>query len=193
VTGTRPPTGTVSFALGSILLGTATLSGTGGSATASITVFGGQLLTASNTIQATYSGSLTFTPSSASTTLTLGKPTATSAVTLSVNPNPVYQQAPNANGATFSFTVQLKETAGVATTITGFSFGGVSYTSSIASFFGSTTLPADGTLSASLGSKNIAVPSTQVVVVSGRDASGATWSQQLSVPFLPKPAGSQGN
>ena len=46
-----------------------------------------------------------------------------------MTPNPVYQQAPDANGATFSFTIQLNETAGVATTVTGFTFDGVSYAS----------------------------------------------------------------
>jgi len=183
--GTRSPTGTVSFTLGSLLLGDATLSGSGGSASASITVFGGQLLTASNTIQAAYSGSPIFTPSSGTATLSVGTPAATSAVAVTVTPNPVHQQAPAANGATFSFTIQLNETAGVATTITGFTFGGVSYASSIASFFGSTTLPAHGTLAASLGSKNIAVPSSQVIVFSGRDPSGAMWTQQIAVQFLP--------
>ncbi len=104
-----------------------------------------------------------------------------------MTPNPVYQQAPDANGATFSFTIQLNETAGVDTTVTGFTFGGVSYAASIAQFFGSTTLPAHGTLSANLQAANIAVPSTVVMVFTGRDASGATWTQQIAVPFLPQP------
>ena len=112
--GATSPTGPVSFTLGNNSLGTATLSGSGGTATASITVFGGQLLAANNTVQAYYGGSPTFSPSSAAATISLGAPTAASAVVLSVTPNPVYQQAPDANGATFSFTIQLNETAGVA-------------------------------------------------------------------------------
>ena len=110
-------------------------------------------------------------------------------MTLSVTPNPVYQQAPDANGATFSFTVQLNETAGVATTVTGFTFDGVSFAGSIAQFFGSTTLPAHGTLSANLKAGNIAVPSTVMMVFTGRDASGAAWTQQITVPFLPQQTG----
>jgi hypothetical protein len=106
-------------------------------------------------------------------------------VVLSVTPNPVYQQAPNANGATFSFTIQLNETAGVDTTVTGCTLGGVSYAASIVSFFGSATLPAHGSLSASLQAVNIAVPSSMAMVLTGRDASGATWTQQIAVPFLP--------
>jgi subtilase family serine protease len=182
--GTTSPSGTVTFTIGNNSLGSATLSGSGGTATASITVFGGQLLAASNTAQAFYGGSPTFGSSSASTPVSLGTPTAASQVVLSVTPNPVYQQAPNANGATFSFTIQLNETAGVGTTLTGFTFGGVSYAASIASFFGATTLPAHGALSASLQGANIAVPSSVTMVFTGRDASGTAWSQQIAVSFL---------
>jgi hypothetical protein len=103
-----------------------------------------------------------------------------------VSPNPVHQQAPDSNGATFDFTIQLKETAGVSTTLTGFTFDGVSFSNSIASFFGSATLPAHGSLSANLKAGNIPVPSSVLAVFTGRDASGAAWSQQLSISFVPK-------
>jgi subtilase family serine protease len=185
--GATSPTGPVSFTLGNLSLGAATLSGSGATATASITVFGGQLLAANNMVQAYYGGSPTFSSSSAAATLSLGTPTAASAVALSETPNPVYQQAPDANGATFSFTVSLNETAGVATTVTGFTFDGVSYAGSIANFFGSTALPAHGTLSSSLKVGNIAVPSSVVMLFTGRDASGAAWTRQIAVPFLPPP------
>ncbi len=184
--GNASPTGMVSFTLNGSTLGAAPLSGSGGTATASVTVFGNQLPTAANTLQASYAGSPTSTSSSASTTLTLGTPTATSAVTVTVTPNPVYQQAPAANGATFSFSIQLQETAGVATTITGFTFGGVSYAASIDKFFGSNTLAAHGTLTASLQSATIVPPATETIGFTGRDTSGATWSRSITVSFLPK-------
>jgi len=79
----------------------------------------------------------------------------------------------------------LNETAGVATTVTGFTFDGVSYAGSIAEFFGSATLPAHGTLSANLTAGNIAVPASVEIVFSGRDASGAGWTRQVAVSFLP--------
>jgi hypothetical protein len=182
--GTRTPTGQVQFTLGGNSLGSATLSGSGGTATASLTVFGAQLLAATNTIQASYAGNPIFSASSATATVGLGAP-ATSAVTVSVNPNPVYQQAPDANGATFSFTVTLQETAGVSTTLTGFTFDDMSFAGSIAKFFGSTTLPAHGTLTGTLKAGNIAAPSSVALVFTGRDASGAAWSQEIVVPFLP--------
>jgi hypothetical protein len=147
-------------------------------------VYGGQLLAANNTIQAAFLGSPLFTSSSATTTLTLGTPTATSVVTLSVTPNPVTQQVPNANGATFFFTIKLTETAGVPTTVTGFSFAGTSYSGSIVHFFGSNALPAHGTLTGSISAGNIPTPSSELLVISGMDASGATWSQQVSISFV---------
>lgn len=185
LTGTATPTGSVSFTLGSNLLGSAPLTGSGNSATASITVFGGQLLSDNTIIQANYAGGPAFNPSSASANIALGTPAAVSKVTVSVTPNPVYQHAPDSSGATFGFTIQLNETAGVDTTVTAFTFQGVSYAGSIASFFGGTKLPAHGTLSAALKASNIAVPSSVMIVFSGRDTSGAAWTQQLSVPFLP--------
>jgi subtilase family serine protease len=183
--GSTSPSGTVSFMLGDLSVGAATLSGSGGTASASLTIFGGQLLAANNTIQANYGGSPTFSASSGSGTLTVGAPAATSKVSLSETPNPVYQQAPDSNGATFAFAVQLNETAGVATTVTGFTFDGVSYAGSITEFFGSATLPAHGTLSANLAAGNIAVPASVEIVFSGRDASGAGWTRQVAVSFLP--------
>jgi subtilase family serine protease len=184
--GTKSPTGPVSFSIGENSVGTAALAGSGGTATASITVFGSQLPEGNNTIQAYYAGSPTFSASSAAASVSIGAPAATSAVTASVTPNPVYQQPPAANGATFSFTIQLNETAGVGTTLTGFTFGGTSYAASIAQFFGSSALAANGKLSANLQAKNIAVPSTIVMGFSGRDASGAIWTRQVAVPFLPQ-------
>jgi subtilase family serine protease len=182
--GSRTPTGQVQFTMGGTVLGSAALSGSGGTATASLTVFGAQLLAANNTISAIYSGSPIFTGSSATTTLSLGAP-ATSAVTVSVTPNPVYQHAPDANGATFSFTVQLQETAGVSTTLTGFTFDGMSFAGAIAKFFGTTTLAAHGSLTGNLNAGNITPPAQVPIVFTGRDASGASWSQRIVVPFLP--------
>jgi len=182
--GTRTPTGLVQFTLGGTVLGSAALSGSGATSTATLTLFGAQLTGATNTIQASYGGSPIFSASSATATVSLGTPTM-SAVTLSVTPNPVYQTAPDASGATFSFTIQLQETAGVSTTLTGFTFDGISFAGSIASFFGSTALPAHGTLSATLKAGNIPVPATVSIVFTGRDASGAAWSQQIAVQFLP--------
>jgi len=67
--GTASPAGSVSFAVGQTSLGAAVLSGSGGSATASLSVQGTQLSSGSNLIVATYTGSASFLASSGSTTV----------------------------------------------------------------------------------------------------------------------------
>jgi uncharacterized protein (TIGR03437 family) len=73
--GSVAPTGSVSFALGSKSLGTASLTGAGGTANASLTVNASQLNGGSNTIAASYSGETGFSASSGSVTVTVIVPT----------------------------------------------------------------------------------------------------------------------
>src|SRR5579863_3372874 len=185
--GTGTPAGTVSFNWNTTSLGTATLSGSGGSATASITVYGSVFAAAlgNESISAYYGGSGSFTAASTSLTLSVSQATTGSAVVPSVVPDPVYQQAPDAQGYSYFYTVRLTETAGVATTLTGFTISGQDYSNSIASFFGSSSIQARGTLSSNLRT-SLTSPGNVVFGFSGQDASGAQWSQQITVPFLPK-------
>ncbi len=71
----------------------------------------------------------------------------------------------------------------MATTLTGFTIDGVSYTPQIASLFQSAAIPAGGSISATIGLQNVAVPKTVIFAFTGVDASNKTWSQQFSVPF----------
>jgi uncharacterized protein (TIGR03437 family) len=185
-TGTSTPTGTVSFGNGTSTLGTANLSGSAGTATGAITLAGNQLTTGSNSIKVSYSGNNGFSPSSGSTSITVTIPTVASAVVPSVVPDPVYQQTPDSDGYAWFFTVKLNEVAGTATTLTAFSIGGTDYSSDIASWFGTSTIPAHGTLSAALRMRNLTPPVTYVFSFSGADAGGATWTQQVTVPFYAK-------
>ena len=63
--GSVTPTGTVVFALGGTLLGSATLTGRGGSAQATLTVTGSQLTVGGNSITATYGGNTNYSGSTA--------------------------------------------------------------------------------------------------------------------------------
>ena len=110
---------------------------------------------------------------------------ASSKVTISVSPNPVYQQAPDSNGDAWRFTVKLTETAGVGTTLTAFKAGSSDLSSSIPTFFGTNRISAGGTVTANLGYKVLTVPSTVTFEADGTDAGGRTWSSQIVVPFLP--------
>jgi hypothetical protein len=99
----------------------------------------------------------------------------------------VVQQTADADGYAWFYTVTLSETAGVATTVTSFRIGGTDYSSSIASWFGSANLPAGGTLSAHLRSRNLTVPTTIVFQAGGADSGGRTWTTQASIQFLGRP------
>jgi hypothetical protein len=178
------PAGKVTFTTGSSTLGTATLSSGMPPETASISVSGGALAIGVNTITATYSGNSSYGSSSGTTTVTVSTSSGSSHVAITCVPNPVYQSAPDADGYLWFYTITLTETGGVATTITSFSIAGTDYSSDIASFFGSNQLPANGSLSAPLRSRGLTPPTSQAFVAGGQDAGGATWTTQISVPFL---------
>ncbi len=71
------PTGTVAFGLGSTVLGSPTLTATGGTAQATLVVNGSRLGVGSNSITASYSGDATHSASAASVTVTVTQSTPT--------------------------------------------------------------------------------------------------------------------
>jgi len=83
----------------------------------------------------------------------------------------------------WSFTLTLTEEAGVATTLTGMTINGADYASQIASLFGSGSIPAHQSISAQITLANLKVPANVAFTLSGVDASGRKWSQQLEIPF----------
>ncbi|HEY4363274.1 MAG TPA: protease pro-enzyme activation domain-containing protein [Bryobacteraceae bacterium] len=178
------PTGTVSANFNNATVGSASLSGSGSTATATITIYGSQLPAGNDTIYVTYGGDKNVNGSSASVTVNVTVPVAASAVIPLINPNPVFEETPDADGYGWFYTIRLTEVAGSATTLTGFSINGTDYSSSIAGFFGTSSLPANGALSASLKSTGLIVPLQRAFSFSGRDANGRTWTQQISVQFL---------
>jgi uncharacterized protein (TIGR03437 family) len=110
------------------------------------------------------------------------KPPVNSAVMVSIDQNPVFQQT-DRTGNGWRFTLTLTEEGGIPTSITGLTIDGANFTPRLASLFGSTALPANSSLSATIGLSSIAAPKNVAIVVSGVDASGTTWTQQLSIPF----------
>jgi lysyl endopeptidase len=103
----------------------------------------------------------------------------TSNVVASASPNPVTE-----SGNSWQLTVSLQETNGAATTLTAMKINGVDYSSSIAGWFGSTTLPANGTLSAVIHTSGLVTPLTEYFEFWGTDvASGQTWYRLMTVTF----------
>ncbi len=170
-------TGTVAFVSNDINLGTVNLSG----GSASITVSSGQLGLGSDTVTAVYSGDGNFASSSGLASVTVTKP-AGAAVAAFATPNPVYQQNPDSGGYTWFYQIALTEQAGVAATITSFTTNGSPL--SVTGFFGTATIPANGSVTTSIRSKNLNPPASQVFAAAGTDANGQSWSQQVTVQFL---------
>jgi uncharacterized protein (TIGR03437 family) len=108
-------------------------------------------------------------------------PTA-SAVVPSIDNNPVFEQPTDGSGFRWTFKITLTEEAGVATTLTSFTINGESYNP--ATVFGTTAIPADGSISSTgLGFADLTVPTTVVFGFTGTDAGGKQWSQQFTIPF----------
>jgi uncharacterized protein (TIGR03437 family) len=116
-------------------------------------------------------------------TLWSASPATTTAVVASIDQNPVFQGAPDAHGNPWSFTLMLTEEAGIGATLTDFTVNGVSYTSQIPALFGGSSIPALGSISATMGLSSLAVPTTVTFVFSGVDAQGNPWTVSFPVPF----------
>ncbi len=104
-------------------------------------------------------------------------------VVASASPNPVQQ----GSDGFWSYTVRLKETAGVSTQLTRVRIDGTDYSSDIASWFGSAQLPAGGTLQAALKAQVFSVPENQIIELWGVDnGSGKNWYRSFTVSLLGK-------
>jgi hypothetical protein len=103
----------------------------------------------------------------------------TSNVLVSASPNPVPE-----SGTSWNLSLQLQETNGSATALTQMKINGTDYTSSIANFFGTNSIPANGTLSAPLNTSGLFAPVTMYFEFWGKDVlSGTTWYRMLPVTF----------
>jgi uncharacterized protein (TIGR03437 family) len=169
------PSGTIAFVGADVSLGTAVLAPGATSATATLSVPATILAGGNGTVGALYSGDGTFLPSSGSAGITLQLPVSGSYVIPSVTPNPVAEV-----GTAWPYTVKLIEVAGVATTITAFTINGVNNFSNLPS----KSIAANGSMSAFLAGSGLTVPLSRDFHFAGIDASGATWSRDITVPFI---------
>jgi hypothetical protein len=124
-------------------------------------------------IAASYSGSSGFGASSGSAVVTVAAVVASNVVATAT-------QTTDAQSG-FAVKIQLQETAGGATTLTGFTINGTNFTQAIAASFGSTQIAAHGTLSTTMNIQWTPLPATLVFVFNGMDASGRQWTQTISL------------
>ncbi|HYL79144.1 MAG TPA: protease pro-enzyme activation domain-containing protein [Bryobacteraceae bacterium] len=174
---TGTPTGTVTFSTGRTILGIATLVNSGGVAMATLTVTGPRVPVGSTSIIATYGGDSGFNGSSGSAVVRVTARSPGSGVVVSITPNP-------AHGGQ-AVKVSLTEENGVGTTITGWTINGVDNTFRFATDFGSNTLQALGTLSASFSTAaGLGIGATRLYVFTGVDADGRKWTGQYTLTLV---------
>jgi hypothetical protein len=170
--GSAAPSGSVTFTVGSVSLGSATLSGSGATGTAILSVKGSSLAAGNNTITASYAGTGAFAPSTGSASVAVAAVASNVVITATKTTN---------SQPGFAVKVQLQESAGVATTLTGFSINGTNFTSAITPFFGASQIAAHATVTSTMNVQWSPLPATLVFVFNGVDASGHQWSQTVSL------------
>jgi len=167
------PTGTVTFSTGTTILGVVPLI----SGLATLTITGPVLPVGPTTVLATFSGDGNFNGATGSTTVNVAPRSQGSAVTISITPNPAH--------AGQFVKLSLTEENGVGTTITSWTINGSDRTSLIIPDFGSASLPAYGTFSASFSTTpSLSFPAVRVYQFTGMDANGRTWSQQYTLTLV---------
>jgi len=116
---------------------------------------------------------------------TVTPPAVNSLVSVTVSPDPVYQTPPDNFKDIFDFTITLAESNGGQTTLTSFNLNGTNLTSQITDYFGTNIIPPNGTINSAVGYSSLKVPATIPMTFGGADPSGRTWTQSISVQFLP--------
>jgi hypothetical protein len=180
--GAAIPSGTVSFRAGQKSLGEAILADSGGSASARLTVDAAKLPAGRNTITAQYTGGSTFLPSAGTADVTVTG--AASVIVVSADPAVVYKQTPDADGFAWHYRIQLADIGGLSSAITELSIDGTDYTERISSMFGSSKVPAYGSLTAALRAKITSTPVDHTYTFGGIDAEGNAWKSQATIRFL---------
>jgi uncharacterized protein (TIGR03437 family) len=181
--GTATPAGKVAFLANDDQLGSVTLSGTGTTATATLSVPALRVVAGNGTVSALYSGDSVLTPSAGAATVTLKVPASGSMVVPYVTPNPVFQSS-NAERTEWDFVVGLSEKAGVATRLTRFAVDNDDYSAQIPAWFGTSAIRAKGSITAGLYEDQITPPQEKTLYFEGVDNDGTTWSRSLTVKFV---------
>jgi uncharacterized protein (TIGR03437 family) len=175
--GTGSPTGTVSFTEGTQFLGSITL---GGDGTASVTFPAYLAGTGTISVYAEYSGDAMFSSGGAGAKIQIAAPSGVASIIPSA-PDNVYPNAPDAAGLGWPTTLTLKEVAGVAAILTGFTIDGE--TQPLAQYFPTVNIVPNGSISSTFVLRNQAIPLTHTYGFTGVDAGGQNWSRQVAVNY----------
>ena len=186
-TGTGTPTGTVDFSVNGVKLGSTALRAVGGQQEADL-FFPAYLVGGTGTyaLVAQYSGDAAFSSGGTTKTIQVTTPAGAAAIVPSA-PDTVWP-SPDAQGLTWQTTLSLREAAGVAAIITGFSIDGQAQ--ALSQYFPSQAIPPSSTVSTTVVFRNLATPVTRTFGFTGVDVNGTAWSRQVSVNYLNLPPGS---
>ena len=178
--GSGTPTGSVTFSTNGISLGTVTLTSGAASVQAPLYLSG----TGNFTVTASYSGDTTFAASGGTVKILVTTPIGAAAIVPS-GPNTVWPSFPDVAGPIWQTTLTLREAAGVAAMITGFTIDGAPQ--SLSEYFPAPTIPALGSITAIVSSRNLTAPTTRTFGFTGVDVLGNAWARQIQVSYLPQP------
>ena len=181
-TGSGTPTGTVAFSVNGVALGTSPLHTVGGQQEADL-FFPAYLTggTGTVTLAAQYSGDTAFSGGGVTKTIQITLPAGAAAI-IPTAPDTVWPSAPDAQGLSWQTTLSLREAAGVAAILTGFTIDGTPQP--LAQYFPSSEIMPFATVSATVVFRNLATPLTRTFGITGVDSNGHAWSRQIAVNFL---------
>ncbi|MCW5983339.1 MAG: trypsin-like peptidase domain-containing protein [Bryobacteraceae bacterium] len=135
----------------------------------------------------TFTGAITLNAGASSQTVQARVEVAVtrSNVTASLDPDPVYEEAPDSDGYAWFYEVRVRETAGVETRLTQFRIDGTDYSGNITAWFGTDRIPAYGTISAGLRTRGLTPPANRAFDFAGVDpGTGVGWNRQITGRFL---------
>ncbi len=181
--GSGTPTGQVAFSIGGleVALGNGALAGGSASVTFPAYLAGS---TGTLTFFAQYSGDAAFSGGGATVKVQITTPAGITSI-IPIVPTTITANPPDAQGLSWQTPVSLHEIAGVAAMLTGFTVDGQAQP--LAQDFPQTSILPRGTLSSSFVLRNLVTPMSHTLGFSGVDATGQSWSRQVSVLFTPLP------
>jgi uncharacterized protein (TIGR03437 family) len=181
------PTGTVSFSANGVALGTSPLHTVGGIQEADLFFPAYQLgVTGTVTIVAEYSGDTAFGPGGVTKSVVITIPIGASAI-IPTAPDTVWPAAPDAQGLAWSAPLALREVAGVASLLTGFTIDGIAQP--LGQYFPAPQIAPLTTISTTVVLRNLDTPATRTFGFTGVDVNGNSWSRQIAVSYLASPPG----
>jgi uncharacterized protein (TIGR03437 family) len=179
--GTGTPSGSVAFSIGTVevALGSVPLDA-GGAASITVPAY---LVTGTGTFLffAQYSGDAAFSTGGASTKIQITAPAGVTSI-IPIAPTSVTANPPDAQGLSWQTAISLHEIGGVAAMLTDFTIDGQSQ--ALANYFPQTNILPRGTITSTFILRNQVTPVTHTYGFSGVDATGQSWSRQLSVLYL---------